>query len=335
LGREGAFAVLGAGAWGTALACQLARKGREVRLWGHDATQIETMRGSRRNRRYLPDIELPAAIQPEISLADALAGAPAVLLAVPSHAFRETLIALADAAPDRLDVAWATKGLELDTGLFLDQVARDVLGADAVTAVLSGPSFAREVAEGLPSAVTVASRDRSLAAALTEALHDEHFRVYTSTDTVGVQIGGAVKNIIAIAAGIADGLAFGANTRAALITRGLAEIMRLGAALGARPETLTGLAGLGDLVLTCTGDLSRNRRLGLALAAGRSREAAVAEIGQAVEGIGAAAAVRRLAIETGIDMPITEQVYRVLYQAVAPRKAVQTLLSRSPRNEAE
>jgi glycerol-3-phosphate dehydrogenase (NAD(P)+) len=329
------FAVLGAGAWGTALACQLARNGNQARLWGRDATQIETMRGSRQNRRYLPDFQLPAAIEPELSLADALADVENVLIAVPSHAFRETLVALADAAPRRVEVAWATKGLELDTGLFLDRVAIDVLGDDVATAVLSGPSFAREVAEGLPTAVTVASREPTLATTLTDALHDERFRVYASTDIVGVQIGGAVKNIIAIAAGIADGLAFGANARAALVTRGLAEIMRLGAALGAKPETLTGLAGLGDLILTCTGDLSRNRRLGLALAAGHSREAAVAEIGQAVEGIGAAAAVSRLAIQTGVEMPITEQVYRVLYESVGPRKAVQTLLSRSPRNEAE
>ncbi|HET8553013.1 MAG TPA: NAD(P)H-dependent glycerol-3-phosphate dehydrogenase, partial [Gammaproteobacteria bacterium] len=245
-------AVLGAGAWGTALACQLARNGRDVRLWGRDAAQIDKLRSTGRNTRYLPDIELPPNVFPKASLKEAVAGSSDILVAVPSGAFRQTLAALIDTArPYRL--AWATKGLELDSGKLLHQVAAEELGGDTIVAVLSGPSFAREVGAGLPTAVTVASTDAAFADALVDAFHGERFRVYTATDVVGVEIGGAVKNVIAIAAGIADGLAFGANARAGLITRGLAEIMRLGAALGARPETLMGLAGLGDLVLTCTG----------------------------------------------------------------------------------
>ncbi|HET7569947.1 MAG TPA: NAD(P)H-dependent glycerol-3-phosphate dehydrogenase [Gammaproteobacteria bacterium] len=333
-GERQPIAVLGAGAWGTALACQLARNGRDVRLWGRDAAQIDKLRATGRNTRYLPDIKLPPNVCPQASLKDAVAGSGDILVAVPSGAFRETLAALVDTVrPFRL--AWATKGLELDSGKLLHQVAAEVLGGETIMAVLSGPSFAREVGAGLPTAVTVASTDQAFADALVDAFHGERFRVYTATDVIGVEIGGAAKNVIAIAAGIADGLAFGANARAGLITRGLAEIMRLGAALGARPETLMGLAGLGDLVLTCTGDLSRNRRLGLALAAGKSREAAVAEIGQAVEGIGAAKAVHRLAAERGIEMPITEQVYRVLYEELAPREAVETLFNRAPKSEFE
>ncbi|HET6655243.1 MAG TPA: NAD(P)H-dependent glycerol-3-phosphate dehydrogenase, partial [Gammaproteobacteria bacterium] len=285
------FAVLGAGAWGTALACQLGRNGIDVRLWGRDAAQIDAMRRTGRNARYLPDVSLPSNLRPESSLDAAVADAGDILVAVPSDAFRTTLTALKDAGAPTGRVVWATKGLELDTGKLLHDVTAEVLGADTVTGVISGPSFAREVGLGLPTAVTAASADDAFAASLVDALHGDNFRVYTSDDMIGVEIGGAVKNVIAIAAGIADGLAFGANARAGLITRGLAEIMRLGAALGARPDTLMGLSGLGDLVLTCTGDLSRNRRLGLALAAGQSRPEAVASIGQAVEGIGAAQAV--------------------------------------------
>lgn len=327
------FAVLGAGAWGTALACQLGRNGIGVRLWGRDQAQIEQMRQLGRNGRYLPDAALPANVQPEADFEAAIAGADEILIAVPSEAFRTTLASLINAAAKPVPVVWATKGLELDTGKLLHEVATEMLGADAVTGVISGPSFAREVGLGLPTAVTAASVDETFAASLVEAFHGDNFRVYTSDDMIGVEIGGAVKNVIAIAAGIADGLAFGANARAGLITRGLAEIMRLGAALGARPETLMGLAGLGDLVLTCTGDLSRNRRLGLALAAGQSRQEAVAAIGQAVEGIGAAKAVYTLAAERNVEMPITEQVYRVLYDALTPRDAVETLLSRAPKSE--
>ncbi|HET7306377.1 MAG TPA: NAD(P)H-dependent glycerol-3-phosphate dehydrogenase [Gammaproteobacteria bacterium] len=334
-GERRPIAVLGAGAWGTALACQLARNGRDVRLWGRDPAQIEKLRATGRNARYLPEIELPPNVFPQPSLKGAVAGSGDILVAVPSGAFRETLTALADTAQRPFRLAWATKGLELDSGKLLHQVAAEVLGDETILAVISGPSFAREVGAGLPTAVTVASTDEAFADALVDAFHGERFRVYTATDLVGVEIGGAVKNVIAIAAGIADGLAFGANARAGLITRGLAEIMRLGAALGARPETLMGLAGLGDLVLTCTGDLSRNRRLGLALAAGKSREAAVAEIGQAVEGIGAAKVVHRLAAEQEIEMPITEQVYRVLYEALGPREAVETLFNRAPKSEFE
>lgn len=328
------FAVIGAGAWGTALACQLGRNGCDVRLYDHDAAHAERMVRERRNARYLPEAELPDNVVPVAALDAALAGADETFLVVPSHAFRAALLAIAGlGAPSR--VGWATKGLELESGKLLHQVAAEVMGDDAPVAVLSGPSFAHDVALGLPTAVTVASADAAFADALVEAFHGDRFRVYTSTDVPGVEIGGAAKNVIAIAAGIADGLGFGANARAGLITRGLAEIMRLGAAIGAQPETLMGLSGLGDLVLTCTDNLSRNRRLGLALAAGKSRAEAVAEIAQAVEGIGAAKALLALAQRHDIEMPITEQVHRVLYEQLPPREAVEALLNRAPTTESD
>jgi glycerol-3-phosphate dehydrogenase (NAD(P)+) len=230
-------------------------------------------------------------------------------------------------------VAWATKGFELATGKLPHEVAAEVLGSAMPTAVLSGPTFAKEVGAGLPSAMTVASRDNEYAMELARNLSDENFRVYASEDMIGVEVGGAVKNVLAIGAGISDGLGFGANTRVALITRGLAEMMRLGVALGAEKDTFMGLAGLGDLVLTCTDDQSRNRRCGLALAAGKSREAALAEIGQAVEGVLAAQAVRNVAHRLNVEMPITEQIYRVLYEGLPPRDAVVALMQRSIKSE--
>lgn len=330
---RGPIAVVGAGAWGTALAVQLARNDRDVRLWGRDGARMERMARERRNARYLPDTALPANVAPLTSLDAALGGASDVVVAVPSHAFRDTLGAVAAAATQPLRLVWATKGLEPGSRKLLHEVAAEVLGKAVPVAVLSGPSFAREVGLELPTAITAASTDAAFATALVDAFHSEHFRVYTSNDVVGVEIGGAAKNVIAIAAGIADGLHFGANARAGLVTRGLAEIMRLGAALGARPETLMGLAGLGDLVLTCTDDLSRNRRFGLALAAGKTTDAALAKIGQAVEGLGAAGAIHQIANERGVEMPITEQVYRVLCEALPPRDAVETLLNRVPKSE--
>lgn len=327
-----AVAVLGAGSWGTALAVLLCRNGHRVRLWGHQAAEVDALRRDRENRAFLPGIALPSGITATDSLDEALADAADCLIVVPSHAFREVAQRLSERIPDAMGVAWGTKGLCPGSGALLHEVAQELLGARPL-AVVSGPSFAREVARGLPTAVTVASEDSAFAERIARLLHGERFRAYTSPDMVGVEVCGAAKNVLAIATGIADGLGFGANTRAALITRGLAELIRVGTALGGRKETFMGLAGIGDLVLTCTDDQSRNRRLGLALAAGEGLAEAQARIGQAVEGVLTALAVRRLASRLGIEMPICEQVYRVLYEQVSPQAATQALLEREQKPE--
>jgi glycerol-3-phosphate dehydrogenase (NAD(P)+) len=327
------IAVLGAGSWGTALAIQFARAGRPTVLWGRDGAQLRALAAERRNRRYLPDAEFPPGLVVEPDFARAVGAALDILIAVPSHAFRDTLTRLAPLLRPGQRVAWATKGFELDSGLLPHQVARAVLGADVPIAVLSGPTFAREVGQGLPTAMTVASPDERFAAELAQALSGQNFRAYTSPDIVGVEVGGAVKNVLAIGTGIADGMGFGANTRIALITRGLAEMTRLGLALGARQETFMGLAALGDLVLTCTDDQSRNRRFGLAIAAGRSPAEAQRDIGQIVEGVQAARAVRAVAARAGVEMPIAEQVYHVLHERGDVRAAVRTLMGRELKRE--
>lgn len=326
------IAVLGAGSWGTALAIMLCRHGHRVRLWDHAAGHIESLARDRENRRYLPGIPLPEGLSPLVDLDATLAGADELLIAVPSHAFGLLLAALPDRLPAQLGIAWATKGLEPDSGRLLHQVAEQILGRRDL-AVVSGPSFAREVAENLPTAVTVASPDGAHARRVAGYLHGERFRAYTSTDIVGVEICGAAKNVLAIATGIADGLGFGANTRAALITRGLAELIRLGTALGGSQETFMGLAGIGDLVLTCTDDQSRNRRMGLALARGLTVEAARTGIGQEVEGVITARSVHTLAGSLGVEMPISEEVYRVLYEGATPDEATHRLLMRSSKAE--
>ncbi|MCK7575680.1 MAG: NAD(P)-dependent glycerol-3-phosphate dehydrogenase [Chromatiales bacterium] len=326
------IALLGPGSWGTALGLQLCRNGHEVRLWGHETAQIEAIRHAGENRHFLPGHPIPAGMQPTDSLDEALAEATDCLVVVPSQAFRLVARRLAERLPADFGVAWATKGLDVASGQLLHTVAQEELG-ERPLAVVSGPSFAGEVARGLPTAVTVASNQPAFAARFATLLHGSTFRAYTSPDMVGVEICGAAKNVLAIATGIADGLGFGANTRAALITRGLAELIRIGTALGGRPETFTGLAGLGDLVLTCTDDQSRNRRMGLALARGLTVEAAKAEIGQEVEGVITALAVHRLAARLGIEMPISEQVYRVLHEGVSPDAATRALLEREPKPE--
>ena len=327
------LAVIGAGSWGTALAIQFARAGHPVRLWGRDAAQQAAMARERCNRRYLPDAPFPPGLEAVATADEALDGARDLLVAVPSHALREVLRGLAPRLAPELRIAWATKGFELATGLLPHQVAREVLGAERPMAVLSGPTFAREVGAGLPTAMTVASPDEAFATALAHSLSAGQFRAYISTDIVGVEVGGAVKNVLALGAGLSDGLGFGANTRVALITRGLVEMTRLGVALGARRETFMGLAGLGDLVLTCTDDQSRNRRFGLLLASGRTPEAALAEIGQVVEGYLAARAVRTVAGREGVDMPICEGIYRLLYEGLPPREVVKALMSRPIKAE--
>lgn len=327
------IAVLGAGSWGTALAILLARNGCRVLLWGRDPERAREMAETRRNSRYLPDVELPPGLEPTADLDATLAQTSELLIAVPSEAFHGLLRTLKPRLSPQCRLLWATKGLEAATGRFLHEVLIEELGEDLPHAVVSGPSFAREVARELPTAVTVGSRFPEFARDLVQWLHNDNFRVYTSDDIVGVELGGAVKNVLAIAAGISDGLGFGANARAAIVTRGLAEIMRLGERAGARRETLMGLSGLGDLVLTCTDDQSRNRRLGLALGAGQSLEQALAEIGQAVEGAKTAKVVVRKATALHVEMPICQQVYRVLYEGHTPHAAVADLLGRDIKPE--
>jgi glycerol-3-phosphate dehydrogenase (NAD(P)+) len=330
---QGSVAVLGAGSWGTALAIQLARAGRAVRLWGRDGARLAAMARARRNERYLPSAPFPDGLEVEADLPAALAAARDVLIVVPSPAFRSVLGALAPHLEPEMHVAWATKGFELSSGLLPHQVAREVLGPKRRIAVLSGPTFAREVGAGLPTAMTVASPDAAYADALAAELSSANFRAYTSTDIMGVEIGGAVKNALAVGAGLSDGLGFGANTRVALITRGLKEMTRLGCALGADAHTFMGLAGLGDLVLSCTDDQSRNRRFGLRLAAGATAQGALAEIGQSVEGYAAARAIRAVAARTGVEMPLCDVVYRVLYESLPALDGVRELMSRPLKAE--
>ncbi len=289
----------------------------------------------RENSRYLPGAAFPANLVACPKLEDCLEGAQDILVAVPSHGLRDTLTAIKPYLGPESRVCWATKGFELSTGKLPHQVAADVLGPDFPVAVLSGPTFAKEVGEGLPTAMTIASNDDDFARSLAEAISSNNFRAYTSDDVIGVEVGGAVKNALAIGAGMSDGLGFGANTRIALINRGLVELMRLGVALGAKKETFMGLAGMGDLVLTCTDNLSRNRRMGLALAAGKTVEEAQEEIQQVVEGVKAAKAVHEVAEELGIEMPIVNQVYRILYEGLTPREAVEALMTRELKRESE
>lgn len=325
--------VLGAGSWGTALAVLLARNGQPTSLWGRDAAQMAQLAASGCNQRYLPGIQLPPALRVSHELPVAAAQARDFLLAVPSHAFRFTLEQIVPFLKPDSRLIWATKGFEPESGKLLHQIVADVFAERYPVAVISGPTFAAEVAKGLPTAVTVASPSAEFAAELALRLRSDSFRAYTSQDMVGVEVGGAVKNVLAIAAGISDGLGFGANARAALITRGLSEVMRLGVALGGQRETLMGLAGLGDLVLTCTDDQSRNRRFGLALGRGEDMAAARRSIAQVIEGTSAAQEAWRLAQTLGIEMPITEQVYQVLYHGRAPREAVGLLLQRELKSE--
>ncbi|MGH8127290.1 MAG: NAD(P)H-dependent glycerol-3-phosphate dehydrogenase [Gammaproteobacteria bacterium] len=323
--------VLGAGAWGTALAIHLARRGGDVTLWGHRPEHVAQLARTRENARYLPGAQLPANLYPEPDIGSAVDAAEHVLVVVPSKAFGQTLEALATLSD--APVFWATKGLDVDSGRPLHEQAARVLGTRRGLGVLSGPSFAREVAAGLPTAVTVAATDMALARRFAARLHSPAFRAYVSTDLVGVELGGAAKNVIAIATGIADGLGLGANARAGLITRGLAELRRLGKALGANPHTLTGLSGLGDLVLTATDDQSRNRRFGIALGEGTPLETARDAIGGAVEGIPAARAIVRLAEDLRVELPICAQVRAVLAGERSPRAAVEALMTRAMTSE--
>ncbi|MCB1734493.1 MAG: NAD(P)-dependent glycerol-3-phosphate dehydrogenase [Gammaproteobacteria bacterium] len=326
--------VIGAGSWGTALAVCLARNGRSVQLWGHEPAHIGQLRAERSNRQFLPGVGFPETLQVSADLHELGTDCDDLLVVVPSEFFRSVLSQLTQVLQGPHRIAWATKGLEEGSGKLLHQVAAEVVAPGTPLAVVSGPTFAMEVARGLPTALTVASRDERFATDFAAALHGGELRAYTAQDVAGVEVGGAAKNVLAIAAGIADGLGFGANARAALITRGLREIMRLGVCLGGQPETFMGLTGMGDLVLTCTDDQSRNRRFGLAIGRGMTIGDARKSIDQVVEGLGTTRVVRELAQRLGVDMPIVEQVYQVLWNNQRPEAAVRSLFGREPKAEA-
>jgi glycerol-3-phosphate dehydrogenase (NAD(P)+) len=324
--------VLGAGSWGTALACVLARNNVQTTLWGRDADAIDAMTQSRRNARYLPDLELPASLALTGDLDAAVSHADALLIVTPSHAFAELLGKIAASLKPGAGVSWATKGFDPASGRFLHELVAERF-PQSPAAIVTGPSFAREVAQGLPTAVTVHSHSDDFAKQIANLLHSTRFRAYTGSDMIGAELGGAMKNVLAVATGVADGMHLGLNARAGMITRGLNEMLRLGAAIGARAETLMGLAGLGDLVLTCTGDLSRNRRLGLALGRGVGLKQAIAEIGQVVESVETADTVMRLAKAHGLDLPIASGVQRVLREELTPAEGLRELLAREQKPE--
>lgn len=325
------IAVLGAGAWGTALALNLCPR-HHVTVWVWDPAQLEEMRAARENIRFLPGFPLPDGLVLEGDAGTALARADLALLVVPTSALRETLRRV-NASSRSIPVIWASKGFEADSAKLPHQVAEEELASSVPRGVLSGPTFALEVARGLPTAITLAATDQSFAIASARQLHSPRLRIYSSLDLVGAEVGGSVKNVIAIAAGVADGLGFGYNARAALVTRGLAEITRLGLQLGGRLETFIGLAGVGDLMLTCTGDLSRNRKVGLMLAENRALPDILAELGHLAEGVYTARAVQTLARRYGIEMPITDAVCRLLFDRCTSAAVVEELLSREPKEE--
>lgn len=325
------IAILGSGAWGTALGISLSG-GHHVTLWGRDPRQIGDMRRDRSNQKYLPGFPFPEQLQVEADAARAMAGRDCLIVAVSVAGLRATLQAIRDARC-KAPVIWLCKGFERPDARLPHEVFGEVMGDSSRGAVLSGPSFAQEVAAGLPAALTLAATDRAFAGRIAQALHGPALRVYSGSDVIGVETGGAVKNVIAIAAGVCDGLGLGLNARAALITRGLAEMTRLGVALGGRVETFMGLAGVGDLLLTCTGDLSRNRRIGLGLARGEAVATAQAGLGHVAEGVFTAGEVRRRALACGIEMPITDAVCRVLEQPQRAAAVVRELLDRDPKPE--
>jgi glycerol-3-phosphate dehydrogenase (NAD(P)+) len=328
--KDHKIAILGAGSWGTAVGIHLANSGHPVMLWGHDPQHIHAMIEQGSNPRYLPGVDFPALLSPEAKLEDCLKQAEEVIIAVPSHAFASLLSQL---PKPRHGLTWLTKGIDPSSHQLLSQLVASRWGAQFPIAVLSGPSFAGELAKLLPTAVTLASNDSNYQKTLQHILHHGNLRVYLSTDLIGVQLCGAVKNVLAIACGLSDGLGFGANAKAALITRGLAEMRRLGIKLGAREETFMGLAGVGDLVLTCTDDQSRNRRFGLHLGQGLPLIEAEKQIGQVVEGKYNAAQVCALAEQYQVEMPISLQVRAVLEEQIAPQQAARKLMQRSPREE--
>ncbi|WP_199711760.1 NAD(P)H-dependent glycerol-3-phosphate dehydrogenase [Alginatibacterium sediminis] len=334
MSQDAAMVVLGAGSYGTALAIAIARNGHRTILWGHEPAHVANLAKARENQQFLAGIPFPESLELCDDLQLALSQTDHVLVVVPSSVFAMVLEQAKPFLRKNASIAWATKGLEANSGKLLSQVCDEVLGDDFSQAVISGPTFARELAAGLPTAISVSSSDTQLVSYLAQTLHCErHFRVYTNDDIIGVQLGGAVKNVIAIGAGLADGLGFGANARTALITRGLTEMTRLGLALGAKNETFMGMACLGDLVLTCTDNQSRNRRFGLALGKGLSIQEAEESIGQVVEGFRNTNEVYLLARKHQVEMPIVDQIYQVLYQGKSVSEAARDLLARSQKDE--
>ena len=326
--------ILGAGSYGTALAISFSRNGSPAYLWGHNPAHIEQMRAEKQNRRFLPDIPFPDELHLERDLAQALNRSQDILIVVPSHAFNEILEQIKPHLQSHHRLIWATKGLERDSGRLLQTVAEEQLGTQYPLAVLSGPTFAKELAQGLPTAITLASNNASFALEFQARIHcSKHFRVYVNQDMIGVQLGGAIKNVIAIGAGISDGIGFGANARTALITRGIAEITRLGVSLGANPNTFMGMSGLGDLVLTCTDNQSRNRRFGLMLGEGLDTQTAMSNIGQVVEGFYNTKEAYLLAQRQGVEMPITEQIYQMLFCGKNAQEVALSLLGRERKGE--
>lgn len=327
--------VIGAGSWGTTLADLLAKKGHDVVLWAYEPELVAEMTTTRENDPYLPGITLSPRLAFTNDLAAAVTGKELLLFVTPSQVTRRVLTQMLPFCPADAFIVSASKGVEVDTERLVSQIYEEILPAELYRrfSVLSGPSFAREVAKEMPTAVVAAAADPAVAREVQQVFSCGYFRVYTNSDVIGVELGGAIKNVIAIAAGISDGLGFGYNTRAALITRGLAEITRLGVALGARTETFAGLAGMGDLVLTCTGDLSRNRTVGMQLGEGRRLPEILADMRMVAEGVKTAESTRRLAQRLGVDMPIIEQVYLVLYEEKPARAAVMELMARDPKAE--
>jgi glycerol-3-phosphate dehydrogenase (NAD(P)+) len=331
--KQSPISVLGAGAWGTALALLLVRNGNSVRLWSHDPAQVKLMREQRANPEFLPDFSLPEALQLEDDLAVTLQNVQDILIAVPSQAFTQVLFKIKACGAQPRRVVWGTKGLDAGSGRLLHEMVAEVLGVTVPAAVISGPSFAHELAAGLPTAVSLSGNQPDFLRDLVLRFHGDNLRVYENPDFIGVQLCGVVKNILAIAVGMADGLQLGANTRCALITRGMAEMARLNAALGGKSSTLMSLAGVGDLVLTCTDNQSRNRRFGLAVGAGASPQQAALQIGKAIEGLANTELVRNIARRFLIDMPITDEIHKILYHGHSPAEVVTSLLKREPKSE--
>ena len=326
--------VLGAGSFGTALAITFSRNGHPTYLWGHNPQKMQKLNAERQNAEFLPDIIFPDALHIEADLGNAIQASRDLLLAVPSHCFGEILSQIRPHLRPDSRIVWATKGLERNTGRLMEEVIKETLGNTYPLAVLSGPTFAKELASGLPTAITLASDNEEFAREFQARIHcSKHFRVYINDDMLGVQLGGAIKNVIAIGAGISDGMGFGANARTALITRGIAEISRLGTALDANPNTFMGMSGLGDLVLTCTDNQSRNRRFGIMLGQGCSAQTAMDNIGQVVEGFYNTKEAHLLAQRYGVEMPITEQIYQVLFCGKNAKEAAVNLLGRERKEE--
>ncbi|TFG35624.1 MAG: NAD(P)H-dependent glycerol-3-phosphate dehydrogenase [Desulfobacterales bacterium] len=336
--QEQFIAVIGAGSWGTALAKLLSDKGHRVHLWAHRPEHVDAINRERENKKYLPGFTLNERVIASSDLREVISGKNFILMVVPSHVYRSVFQQLAPFLGKESIVVSATKGIENDSLMTMSQVMEDELGKSgrkAEIGVLTGPSFAKEVAAGIPTAVTVAAKEKEVAARIQDIFFTERFRVYASTDLIGQELGAALKNIVAIAAGISDGLGYGTNTRAALITRGLAEITRLGVKMGANPLTFSGLGGLGDLVLTCTGDLSRNRTVGLKLGQGKKLQTILAEMEMVAEGVRTTRSAWNLARREGVDMPILEQIYKVLYEDKPCQQAVMSLLTRDQKEEME